>query len=453
MNRALLDQVVEATLYEGYILYPYRASSKKNARERFTFGRVYPEAYSAAQRGAEAFAAQTECLVRTTGPTSTLNISIRFLHPMARQIGALREPVFKLNGVEPDFEFVRELCVGGERYQSWVEAVEREVALPVISLCGSQEQTAPFRFFASRELEPIRDEEHIVGLAVRRQERIEGTISANLTQLEPDLYRIRVRIVNQSALTARELDDDDAVMLRLFASTHIILCAEGAEFVSLVDPPAELKQTAASCKNVGVWPVLVGDEAKGERDMMLASPIILYDYPKIAAESAGALFDGTEIDEILTLRILTMTDDEKREMRRVDEQARRLLERTEALPQNSLLKMHGTLRQPETPKVAVEFDDFFGASTKLNGVVIGNVYLQRGDRVRLRPKCRADAIDMLMAGKTAIIEAVEQDVERKIHLAVVLENDPGKDLGMMRQPGHRFFYGIDEVEPLVEAAP
>ena len=107
----------------------------------------------------------------------------------------------------------------------------------------------------------------------------------------------------------------------------------------------------------------------------------------------------------------------------------------------------------ETPKVAVEFDDFFGASTKLNGVVIGNVYLQRGDRVRLRPKCRADAIDMLMAGKTAIIEAVEQDVERKIHLAVVLENDPGKDLGMMRQPGHRFFYGIDEVEPLVEAAP
>lgn len=453
MNRALLDQVVEATLYEGYILYPYRASSKKNARERFTFGRVYPEAYSEAQRGAEAFMAQTECLVKTSGPASTLHISARFLHPMAREIGALCEPVFKLNGVEPDFEFVRELCVAGERHQSWLEAVEREVALPVISLCGSQEQTTPFRFFASRDLEPIRDEENVVGLAIRRQERIDGTISSSVNQLEPGLYKITVRVANQSALTANELDDDDAVMLRLFASTHIILCAEGAEFVSLADPPIELKAAAASCQNVGVWPVLVGDEVKDEHDMMLASPIILYDYPKIAAESAGALFDGTEIDEILTLRILTMTDEEKREMRRVDEQARRLLERTETLPQSSLLKMHGTLRQMETPKVPVEFDDFFGASTKLNGVAIENVYLQRGDRVRLRPKCRADAIDMLMAGRTAIIEAVEQDVEQKIHLAVVLENDPGKDLGMLRQPGHRFFYGVDEVEPLVEATP
>ena len=453
MNRALLDQVVDATLYEGYILYPYRASSKKNARERFTFGRVYPEAYSEAQKGAESFMAQTECLVKTSGPASTLNISVRFLHPMAREIGALRKPIAGLNGVEPEFDVVRELHVGGERYQSWVEAVEREVVLPAISLSGNAEQNLPFRFFASRELEPLRDEKDVVALTIRRQERIDGIIFATVSQLENGLYKISVRVVNQSALTVNELNDDEDVMLRLFASTHIILCGEGAEFISLSDPPAELEEVAVSCKNVGVWPVLVGDEAKGERDMILSSPIILYDYPKIAPESAGSLFDGTEIDEILTLRILTMTDEEKREMRRVDEQARRLLERTEALPHGSLMKMHGTLREPETPKLAVEFDDFFVASTRLNGVTIGNNYLQPGDRVRLRPKCRADAIDMLMAGRTAIIEAVEQDMERRIYLAVVLENDPGKDLGMMRQSGHRFFYGVDEVEPLQEATP
>src|SRR5262245_36879249 len=72
MNRELLDQVVDATLYEGYILYPYRASSKKNKRERFTFGRVYPEVYSAAQKGAEPCLIQTECLVKTMGLAPTL---------------------------------------------------------------------------------------------------------------------------------------------------------------------------------------------------------------------------------------------------------------------------------------------------------------------------------------------------------------------------------------------
>ena len=77
---------------------------------------------------------------------------------------------------------------------------------------------------------------------------------------------------------------------------------------------------------------------------MLSSPIILYDYPQIAPESAGDLFDGTEIDEILALRILTLTEDEKREMRDGDERARQILERTEALPEEQFLKLHGVLR-------------------------------------------------------------------------------------------------------------
>jgi hypothetical protein len=88
--------------------------------------------------------------------------------------------------------------------------------------------------------------------------------------------------------------------------------------------------------------VLVG--AEGERTMLLASPIILYDYPQIAPESPGNLFDGTEIDEILTLRIMTMTDEEKREMGATDARARALLDRTESLDQEQLMALHGTLR-------------------------------------------------------------------------------------------------------------
>lgn len=94
----------------------------------------------------------------------------------------------------------------------------------------------------------------------------------------------------------------------------------GAAFVSSIEPPDELAEAVAGCTNISLWPVLVGS---GERhDTMLAAPIILYDYPQVAPESAGDLFDATEIDEILTLRILTMTDAEKREMAAGDERSR-----------------------------------------------------------------------------------------------------------------------------------
>jgi hydrogenase maturation protease len=117
---------------------------------------------------------------------------------------------------------------------------------------------------------------------------------------------------------------------------------QDGRFVSLLAPPEQISELAASCKNVGTWPVLVGEE--GERDTLLSSPIILYDYPQIAPESAGDLFDGTEIDEILALRIMTLTDDEKREMSQSDERARQMLERTETLPIEQLMKLHGVLR-------------------------------------------------------------------------------------------------------------
>jgi hypothetical protein len=93
--------------------------------------------------------------------------------------------------------------------------------------------------------------------------------------------------------------------------------------------------------------VLAGDAAPA--DTMLASPIILYDYPRIASESPGALFDGTEIDEILSLRILTLTEQEKREMRETDPRARDLLERTEALDLEQWMRLHGALRDPHQP--------------------------------------------------------------------------------------------------------
>jgi len=247
-------------------------------------------------------------------------------------------------------------------------------------------------------------------------------------------------------LTEPELVNSNAVLLGTFASTHTIIEARGAEFLSLTDPPPESALAATGCDNIGTWPVLVGDEEAGQRDTILSSPIILYDYPKIAPESAGELCDGLEIDEILTLRVMTMTDEEKSEMRGVDEFARRILERTESLGDGDLMKMHGTMRDVTFPG-----GDFFEEAThRLDHVSLDGVSLQAGDRVRINPKGRADAMDMMLAGKIGLIEAIEQDAEDRVHLALVLEEDPGRDLGMMRQPGHRFFYTLEEIEPLRE---
>jgi hydrogenase maturation protease len=452
MNSDRLNELVHALLYEGYILYPYRASSVKNQRERFTFGRVYPRAYSEAQKGAEPARMRTECLLKTHPGEPKLEISIRFLQPVRREVGVLAKPADDWNPeIEPEFAIAPELRVGERVYRPWLEAVEREVARSTVfspacarvqgkGLAGETPALPGFEFLATRTLEPIRDDRgRIVGVLIRTTEPVHGNIETIVESLTPTSFKAVVIIENLSSMANGDLNDPDAVLLRTFASTHTILHTTNAEFISLMDPPPCFKEAAASCRNLGTWPVLVGDETKQERDMLLSSPIILYDYPKLSAQSRGDLFDSTEIDELLTLRVLTMTDEEKREMRDVEGTARRLLDRTEALPQEDLLRMHGTRSFDE---------EIFGSNTRLDRAAWKETYLQCGQRVRIRPKARADVLDLALAGRTAVIEAVEQDAEKKIHLALVLEEDPGKDLGWLRQPGHRFFYGLDEVEPL-----
>jgi hypothetical protein len=183
----------------------------------------------------------------------------------------------------------------------------------------------------------------LVGLIVRRQEAVQGRVEISAQWSADGIFKVRVRVENLTLLEDDAGLSRERAMARSLVSAHVLLGVEDGRLVSLLEPPEVLKDLAASCQNVGAWPVLVGTE--GERDTMLASPIILYDYPQIAPESPGDLFDGTEIDEILALRILTMTDDEKREMRSTDDRARKMLERTETLPMEHLMKLHGTLRE------------------------------------------------------------------------------------------------------------
>ncbi len=308
MIGASVERVARALLYEGYLLYPYRRSAVKN-RQRFNFGVIYPEPYSRAQAGIDPWEMQTECLVEG-GASTGLEVTVRFLHLFAR-------------AAKP-----------GE--SEWHEAIERDVTVRVAALGEllAIPRSQPFRF-------PAADQPG-------RQLGLEGRLELSADLAAEGVFLVRVGVANLTPLDADTMGNRNEVMLRSLVSTHTILRAGGGQFLSLIDPPATLKAAAAACRNVGTWPVLAGDN--GARDTMLSSPIILYDFPSIAPESPGDFFDGTEMDEMLTLRILTMTDEEKREMAATDERARLLLERTEASSAEELLRMHGVLRQIRAPE-------------------------------------------------------------------------------------------------------
>ncbi len=344
MNAALVDGIVKAVLYEGYMLYPYRPSSVKN-QQRFNFGVVYPRAYSEAQNGTDAWTMQTECLVKA-GDNAHCTARVRFLRMVERSIGRLPTPATDLSAVkEEKVERVERLEVGNSTFHAWQEAVEEVIEVTEFHLAALAVQSMqwPFRLSAKQEREAIRNENgSIVGIIQRDKNGMSGTIEFAAERVAPGLFKLTVHISNASRFDGEAAVTRENALARALVSAHTILEVRGGEFVSLIGPPDEYRDFVAACHNVGTWPVLVG--AEGERDTMLSSPIILYDYPEIAPESPGDLFDGAEIDEILSLRILTLTDEEKREMRGADDRTRKILERTESMPDEQFMKLHGALR-------------------------------------------------------------------------------------------------------------
>jgi hydrogenase maturation protease len=299
-------RIADAVLYEGYLLWPYRRSALKNQR-RWTFGGVYPEGHSRG-RDDDPCVMRASCLLEGP-PGAQVDVRVRFLHVVRRQVLAGGEPV-------------DEVVAGGERRLSWDEATERESG------------PGPIAVPAGEEVQDAGD-----GAAVVRSwEALEGRVEVAGEPLGPGLRRVSVTVVNTTPWDGGPREE---ALRRTFCSTHAVLRARGGAFVSMTDPPERLREAARGCRNEGAWPVLVG--APGERHTVLASPIILEDHPQIAPESPGDLFDGGEIDGLLTLSILGLTDDEKAEMRASDPRAREILERTEALSAEELLRLHGRL--------------------------------------------------------------------------------------------------------------
>jgi hydrogenase maturation protease len=324
-------QIADAVLYEGYVLWPYRRSALKNQR-RWTFGGVYPEAHSRG-RDDDPHVMRTDCLLE--GADASIDVRVRFLHVVARRVvriaGGRREDV-------------DELTVAGERHLGWDEAVEREIVCAGLDagrlVSGHR---AAIAVAAGAEHEALREADgSVAGEIVRSWDPLDGAVDIAAERVAPGLLRIAVRIANTTPFDG---GDREAALRRTFCSTHTVLHADRGAFVSLTDPPDALRAVADACRagNAGTWPVLVGEP--GERHTLLSSPIILEDHPRIAPESPGDLFDGGEIDQMLTLYILSLTDEEKAEMRDSDPRAREILERTEALTPEELMRMNGAIRE------------------------------------------------------------------------------------------------------------
>ena len=316
MSVDAVRQIADAVLYEGYVLWPYRRSALKNTR-RWTFGGVYPRAHSE-QHPDDRWTMRTECLLEGP-PDATVDVRVRFLHVVRRQV---------MSGADA----VDELTVDGERYLTWEEATEREISATACPLGSSRHLAVA--------IPEGREEERLPGGAlVRTSCPLEGEVEIASRELRPGLFLLSVEIANTTPFPE---GDREAALERAYCSTHTVVSSDSAQFVSLTDPPDELRADVEACSNEGTWPVLVGEP--GTRDTLLSSPIILEDHPRIAPESPGDLFDGGEIDGLLTLNILSLTDEEKAEMRDSDPRTREILERTENLSEEEMMRLHGAIR-------------------------------------------------------------------------------------------------------------
>jgi hypothetical protein len=337
-----VEKIVRTCLYEGYLLWPYRRSALKNVK-RWTFGGVYPQACADAL--GEPSRMQTQVLLDTAGDTE-VTVRVRFLHVVERTV--LKEGP---DGPEP----VDALTVDAERYLAWQEATERDVLVPVTpnTVLDCAARTA-IDIPAGDDREPLVDRTGLhVGTLVRSWKALTGTVEADAERVADGVLRLTVRIDNTTpsplpAAGARHAREDASAYA--FVSTHTVLHSDSGRFLSLIDPPEHLRSAAEACENQGTWPVLVGGAA-APRDggtgahTMLSSPVTLYDFPAVAPESPGDLFDGGEIDQLLILSVLSLTEEEQAEARACDPRAREILDRCAALRPDELLALHGTIRE------------------------------------------------------------------------------------------------------------
>ncbi|MCX4098102.1 hypothetical protein [Nocardia sp. alder85J] len=439
--RPLRDRVrtlADTVLYEGYLLYPYRADSQKN-RSRWQFGVLGP--VGAAESGlGEDMSLAAQCLI-ADGDAATVTLTVRFLQQQRRTVHTT------------DGTPVAELRCGDRCWISWDEAVEHELYFGSIPL---RDSSFPLHVPAGSEVDELPD----AGYLVRSRQPLDGMLEISADRVD-GYHRLTVTVRNTGAPA---LDRADATA-RSFLGAHVVAELAGAQFVSLLEPPPAAAAATGRCAQHRCFPVLAGPA--GDRSLLLISPIILYDHPEVAEQSDISLFDCTEIDEILALRIMTLTDEEKQQARATDPRGAEIIDHCDALTADQLQRLHGVLRDPEGAhrldpgpdsvdtqplpdgRDAAHYWDpraEAAVSPETDAVVVDGVPVRKGSRVRLRPTRRADAQDLFYAGCAARVASVHQDFDGRVHIAVVVDDDPAAD--MHEWYGRYLYFAPEEIEPL-----
>ncbi|MQY36454.1 hypothetical protein SRB17_44550 [Streptomyces sp. RB17] len=445
--------VADAVLYEGYLLYPYRRSSPKN-RVRWQFGVLLPRDWverdgpvtPGISGSADSWYQQTECLLRVPRADTVVRVRVRWLQMQHKQVETAGP-----DGRYRPVEWLR--AADGATHLSFEEAVPREteLVLPLRELLLGG-RTAVVGAAAGTDAEALPDG---AGRTVRRRREVRAVTTVEAEPLAPELYRLRVRTENTGEVTDPRAPRTEALRQALLA-THTLVGGDGLEFASLIDPPRDLAQHARGCRNAFTFPVLAGPPQQGTTGaVMLSAPIILPDWPQVAPESPGDLHDAAEIDEILTLRTMLLTDEEKAEARATDPRAAEILDRVDSMTREVFSRLHGTIRSlaPAQTRSAAERPAWWqepgddGPSPATDTVLVDGVPLGGGSRVLLRPRVRgADAQDMFLDGRTARVSAVLHDVDGSVHLAVTVEDDPAAELHGWY--GRFHYFRPDEVQPL-----
>ncbi|MGW3210213.1 hypothetical protein [Streptomyces sp. NPDC001135] len=443
--------VADAVLYEGYLLYPYRRSSPKN-RVRWQFGVLLPRTWverdgpvaPGISGSADSWYQQTECLLRAPSADAVVRIRVRYLQMQDKRVEEAGA-----DGRHRPVESLR--TADGAAHLSFEEAVphESELVLPLAELLRGG-RTALVGAPGGAQSEPLPGG---AGRTVRRRREVRAATTVVAEPLAPELYRLRVRTENTGEAPDLRAPRHEALGQAMIA-THTLLGGDGVEFVSLIDPPEDLAEQARQCRNAFTFPVLGGPPARpGTAGVVLSAPIILPDHPQVAPESPGDLHDAAEIDEILTLRTMLLTDEEKAEARATDPRAARILDRVDTMPREVFERLHGAIRSltpvpppAERPAWWQEGGDD-GLSPATDTVLVDGVSVGGGSRVRLRPRGRgADAQDMFLDGRTARVAAVFHDVDGSVQLAVTVDDDPAAELHGWY--GRFHYFRPDELEPI-----
>lgn len=434
--------VADAVLYEGYLLYPYRHTSRKN-RFRWQFGVLVPEDFALVD-SSENSSSFCEFIVRGA-PETELAGCLRFL-----RIEKRTENISLDSAAAPS---------------EWEEGISVELLEKAATLSSIARSPQESRFSLPFEAAVFPERQEVDPPAetfVQEPRGIEISLrtTAQLVSENHELWRVGVSVFNRTSTPILPASRSEA-MLSSAVGSHLILALTGGKFISSLDPPSYASDAVRDCRSRGLYAVLMGND--GEDDVLLCAPIVLYDRPTVAAASKGDFFDATEIDEMLTLRVLTLTEEEKAEARRADPRAARILEMCESMVPEDILSLHGEMRevatdsregfptpswtdapQQDVPWWTPEADEGvnpFGDSTTVGGHEVGS-----GSIVRLRPSPGRDAQDLFLAGRVATVAGVFRDVDGGVHLAVTVNDDPGNDLYISQ--GRYLFFAPEEIEPL-----